>query len=175
MQFFLNIPYEKYLLFVEQIIDYLLVRLAHVFNNLLNWTKHCASCLLLARFYLISYYIILFLWFYVSLLPFFVLAIPMKYFDFVSAWYYFCLVAQGLASFHAFYFSYLKNWEPFHTTETKIIEPQKIMSVVPLLVQNRKEWVLKFCKGFTSMYLIYVVAIPFTLPVALTDVFLDKK
>jgi hypothetical protein len=111
---------------------------------------------------------VLSVWYHATLLPFYILTIPLKQFDFVLNWYSFYFVSQTLASFYVCCFPQIKKCVPFSVKETKKNEPKKIMSLVPLLVQKRNNCEerlnsLKIC------YYIFLIGFPFTLFFAITD------
>jgi hypothetical protein len=112
--------------------------------------------------------------YYATLLPFFVLALPLKHFVFGfnlrSFWY----LAQGLASLYVCFFPEIKKCMYFSVAEMGTVEPsdtlprmlksfeikpQPIMSVVPLLVRNRKNRRQEFLDTFVMCWLIYLFGV----------------
>jgi len=164
---FLTMAYVKYLFYVVRMISCLGDRLLHYVGIIDNYFKSDNSCFLsfvCAVWYVVYLPIIAMvtytgavLWYYASMLPFFVLAFPLKHFFFGFNLYSFIFVSPSLASLYVCFFPQIKKCMPYSSEKTENIElknilpnilksfeikPQKIMSVVPLLVQKRKNcWV----------------------------------
>jgi len=103
------------------------------------------------------------LWYYATMLPFFVLAYPLKHFLFGFNWSSFVIVSPSLASLYVCLFPHIKKCIPFslfslvHEGKIKMddifpsvlkcveIKPKKIMSLVPLLVQKRERCSVEEC------------------------------
>jgi len=107
--------------------------------------------------------------YYATLLPFFILAFPLKYFVFGFNLYSFWFVSQGLASLYVCFFPEIKKFMPFlEKIEPSLlksfeIKPKKIMSVVPLLVQKRKKCLVVCLDTLTMCFLIFMVGFPLSL------------
>jgi hypothetical protein len=191
MKLLLNMPYQKYLCHVFKHCSWSGKGLCHAVDafseteifqyiqqNVFNSDNFCAQIfiiLFLMPFSVIFvgvYYTILCIGYYASMLPFFILAFPFKYFNFVLNWYVFSVISQGLASLYVCCFPHLKYSAPFKIGEIEIIKPKHIMSVVPLLVQRRKNCYFEYVDTFRFCYLIWIFGIPFTLIFALADIYL---
>jgi hypothetical protein len=111
-------------------------------------------------------YVVLVLWFYATLLPFYILAFPLKYFVFGFNLYSFSIVSQTLASLYVCFFPEIKKCVPFaeeieledilpNILKSFEIKPKTIMSVVPLLVQKRKDCVVECVDTLLLSYFIF--------------------
>jgi len=188
MKLLLTMPYEKYLFHVAKIFSCLGSRLVHRFRifseYMCNPNNSCPYFLLwvfslhVLSIFFMAYYIILFLWFYAIMLPFVILAIPYKHFVFGFNQFSFLFVSPGLASLYVCCFPHIKNSMPFSLSEIENIKledifpsvlkcfeikPEKIMSVVPLLVQKRKACLVEFADTFILCLIIFVVDFIFLL------------
>jgi len=170
---FLTTPYEKYLFYLLKIISCLGSRLIHfskIFTEYLfrcdYSCAHIFACLFslnILSIFAMAFYTIFFLWYYATMLPFYILSIPFKHFFFGFNWYSMVLVSPSLASLYVCLFPNIKNSMPFsirvieHIQLEDIlpsvvkcfeIKPKKIMSIVPLLVQKRKKIFGRVCRYF---------------------------
>jgi len=181
LKYFLNIPYENYVFYVVKIILSLTSCLNHIlgiFEYIYSATKNHNFCVwnfvfvLCAPFVVILvgvYLAIFFVWYYAIQLPFLILSYPFKQFVFGFNLVYFFLFSQGLASLYVCFFPQIKNCIPFfRIREIKTIEPQKIMSVVPLLVQKRKDCLEECIETLRFCYLIFLCGFPATLTLLFT-------
>jgi hypothetical protein len=115
-------------------------------------------------------YIIGIFWYYTNMLPFFVLAIPFKHYVFGFNIYTFVFVSPGLASLYVCFFPHIKQCMPLTFAEVENIEaknilpnmlkrfeimPKNIMSVVPLLVQQKKDCWIEFLDTILLIFLIF--------------------
>ena len=180
MKSFLTMTYVKYLFYIVKIISCLgsrLLRYVGIVDDYL--AKVDNLCLFVGT---VSYMVCLpmiavmtytgvVLWYYASLLPFFVLAFPLKHFFFGFNLYSFLFVSQGLASLYVCFFPEIKNCMPIRSGETEKlkfknilrsilkhfeIKPKNVMSVVPLLVQRRKNCWVECVNTFLFCCLIFV-------------------
>jgi len=176
-----TIVYVKYLSYVVRIIFGLwfniFVFLSNCYDNLVKATEYyfypydsCQEILVLFLHLLflipsicmvaVAGYTLFFCWYYATMLPFFILAFPLKYFVLGFNWYYFLCVSQGLASLYVCIFPQIKQCMPFSVGRKNVepedifpgilkrfdIKPNKIMSVVPLLVQKKKKMFDRVCR-----------------------------
>jgi hypothetical protein len=124
-------------------------------------------------------YTICALCYYATLLPFFVLAFPLKQFIFGFNWYSFVFVSPGLAFLYIFLFPHIKKCMPFSVGEIEHIksedilpnilksfeiEPKRIMSVVPLLIRTRKVCSVECADTFLFYLLIFGLGLIFSFP-----------
>jgi hypothetical protein len=136
-------------------------------------------CLIFCAIYLptlfVAGYSLFFFWYYATMLPFFVLTFPLNFFIFGLNWYTFVFVPQGLASLYVCCFPLIKKCMPFSSGEIEQItiekilpniiksfniKPKKIMSVVPLLVQNRKNCWVECSDTIIMSFLIFLFGFP---------------
>jgi hypothetical protein len=123
-------------------------------------------------------YILLALWYHGSILPFTILAIPLKHFLFGFNYYSFWLVTPSLASLYVCFFPHVKKCMPSSFGEIESIEPKNIlpsilktfeiepnniMSVVPLLVQNKKKCWIKCLDTYVMCFVIFGAGFPLSL------------
>jgi len=166
----------KLFLFLEILANYLQMTAnsdnpcVHVFGFLSFLLIYVPYLLMIAAFV----YAACVLYYYAALLPFFVVALPLKHFVFGfnlrSFWY----LAQGLASLYVCFFPEIKKCMYFSVAEMETIEfsdilprmlksfeikPEPIMSVVPLLVRNRKNRRVEFLDTFCMCWLIYLCGV----------------
>merc|ERR1712034_19090 len=114
-------------------------------------------------------YTICVLCYYATLLPFFVLAFPLKQFIFGFNWYSFLFVSQGLASLYVCFFPEITRCLeiiepgqilPIYLLKSFEIKPQKIMSVVPLLAQKRKKCCDECLNKLVCCFTIFIIGLP---------------
>jgi hypothetical protein len=167
MRSFSSTTYAKYLFYLAKILSCLdrsllriLVIISYYLEKALDYNNLCVQCItyLVSALLFVPYlsviigsaYTVCVLCYYATLLPFFVLAVPLKHFVFGFNLYSFLLVSQGLASLYVCIFPHIKKCMPLsekiqhgyilpRLLKSFEIEPKQIMSVVPLLVQKRKK------------------------------------
>jgi len=171
IKYFVAMPYDSYLFDVVKIIFYLRSRLFFFFDIWPAYVEAHHPCkkffVFLSGFplvvmLLVAGYTILFLWYYATMLPFVILAYPLKQFIFGFNWLSFCFVSPCLASLYVSFFSQLEKSFPFSSSgRIGIIEPKRIMSVVPLLVQNREHCLHKFIVAIYCGFIIWLFGFPF--------------
>ena len=103
--------------------------------------------------------------YYAALLPFFILAFPLKCFIFGFNSCSFLFLSQSLASIYVCFSPQMQKFI-FNSGEIEKIEPENVMSVVPFLVEKRKK-----CNGvdffqaflFCSLFFMYnfLLSLPF--------------
>ena len=183
---FLTMTFVKYFVYISKITSSIGFHLLHIFeifsNNIEKASISNHPCevfgyevCLVAYIPLISVagYIIFCLWYYAILLPFFILAFPLK--NFVLEYSYLFL-SQSLASLYVYFFPQIKKFIPLWSFGTmEQIEPPSMMTVVPLLVQKRRnsfwiEWLstigvccLIFLFGFPLSLLFLMISTFFLL------------
>jgi len=186
---FLTLPHVKYLLYFDKIISYLYPHFFHCFQIFSNYLEkaikvhNLCGCLFFfliwLPYFLMIYsatYILLFLYYYTFMLPFFVLSFPLKHFFFGFNWYSFLFVSPALASLYICVFPHVKQCVPFsgkimntefHISQDVVksfeIKPTKIMSLVPLLVQNRNKCWVECLDTFMLSLVIFGLGAPMSL------------
>jgi len=187
---FFTMIYLKYLFYVVKIFSYLfshLLDLSGVFDSFMEGEEvqimhPCAqwcACLFCLIFY-VPYAIIIagtgytvaVLSYYAIMLPFFVLAFPLKHFILGFNLFSFLTVSQTLASLYVCFFPQIKKCMPWSCGKIEKIEsenilpeiikrfeikPQKIMSVVPLLVHKRKKCFVEILDTFMLSIFIFIM------------------
>jgi len=191
----LTVTYVKYLFCVVKIIFYLGSSLLHVCGNMSDFLEKAdkSNYLCLQTFACLSYlllpvpcliiitgagYIISVLLYYATILPFFILAFPLKHIVFGFTMYSFCFVSQTLASLYVCFFPQIKKCMPFSfgemeriklenilpdIVESFRIEPKQTMLVVPLLIQKRKKCWVEFLDTILMNFFIFGFGFLFSL------------
>jgi len=163
MKSFLNMPYEKYLHYVVKIISYLMSRIDN-FSDIFEYIDNVCLLNFILRVALLGAIVTnLFLWYFATLLPFFILTFSLNYFIFDFNFSYLFLISQGLSALYVFFFPQIKKSMPFRTENIIEIEPHKLMSVVSLLVQKRIPCKVEFPDTLRFCYLIFLFGLPVTL------------
>jgi len=184
---FITMIYVKYIFYVGRIISCLGSRIFVPFETAMNYVckasnyqNMCVELFAFVFFLLLCIpyvcmigvmgYTLLFVWYYATLLPFFILALPLKHFLFGFNFYSFLFVSQGLASLYVCCFPQIKNCLPFSFGKRENIEPEyilprllkrfeikpiKIMSVVSSLVQKRKNCLIECLDTLIFCFLIF--------------------
>jgi len=184
---FFTVIYLRYLFYVVKIMVCLASNLLYLFETFLNHLEklapshyflvHICAYSFLCIFYVpgilmsaVVGYILFVLWYQASMLPFIILAIPLKHFVFGFNFHSWWSVTPSLASLYVCFFPQIKKCMPTSFGEIESIEPKNIlpsilksfeiepnniMSVVPLLVQNKKECWIECVNTYVMCFFIF--------------------
>jgi len=192
---FLTMTYVRYLFYETKIISYFggpTFDIIEIFcdyceNLIMESNNHCKQvfvCIFALPPSIILYsasFTVSVLWYYATLLPFFILAFPLKHFIFGFNMFSFWFVSQSLASLYVCFFPQITECMPFSIGKKEnliileledilpsmlkrfAIKPKKIMSVVPLLVHKKKNCKVKCLNILMLCCLIFAVGFPLSL------------
>jgi len=163
LKYFFTIPclmYVKYLIFIQKIYRYLISHISGVSRFCECWLRSkfdpyqkflpfldnklysVALVVIRLQFWGANFILFLFVLYYITFLPFFILAFPLKFFILGFNFSSFSIVEKVFISFYVCFFPQIKTFiyddqALEHITNSFEIKPIKIMSAVPFLVLNR--------------------------------------